>query len=134
MAAPSAPVPVGAVDLGLRGTAIIVTGAGSGIGAATARQLGAAGASVVLVGRRAEALAAQAELITTAGGVALCVPADLAEPDSPDRIAAACRARYGRIDGAGEQRRRRPAPADRRLDHRPASTSMSLRTCGRRTS
>jgi meso-butanediol dehydrogenase / (S,S)-butanediol dehydrogenase / diacetyl reductase len=99
MAAPSAPVPVGAVDLGLRETAIIVTGAGSGIGAATARQLGAAGASVVLVGRRAEALAAQADLITTAGGVALCVPADLAEPDSPDRIAAACRARYGRIDG-----------------------------------
>jgi NAD(P)-dependent dehydrogenase (short-subunit alcohol dehydrogenase family) len=86
-------------DLGLAGAAIIVTGAGSGIGAATARQLGAAGASVVLVGRRADALAEQASLITSAGGDALCVPADLAEPDSPHRVAAACRERYGRIDG-----------------------------------
>ncbi len=99
MAASTAPVPAGAAELGLRGTAIIVTGAGSGIGAATARHLGAAGASVVLVGRREAALTAQADLITKAGGDAFCVPADLAEPESPDRIAAACRDRYGRIDG-----------------------------------
>ena len=39
-------------DPGLTGAVIIVTGAGSGIGAAAARQLGAAGARVVLVGRR----------------------------------------------------------------------------------
>jgi 3alpha(or 20beta)-hydroxysteroid dehydrogenase len=39
-------------DLGLRGAAVIVTGASSGIGAATATALGTAGASVVLVGRR----------------------------------------------------------------------------------
>ncbi len=76
-----------------------MTGASSGIGAATARQLGAAGASVVLVGRREDALAAQADLVAKAGGKALCVRADLAEADSPQRIAAACRERYGRIDG-----------------------------------
>lgn len=99
MALPLEPDSVGPADLGLRGTTIIVTGAGSGIGAATARLLGAAGASVVLVGRRAEAIEAQAELITRAGGEAFCVPADLAEPDGPHRVAAASRDRYGRIDG-----------------------------------
>ena len=39
------------VDWGLTGKAVIVTGASSGIGASTARALGAAGASVLLVGR-----------------------------------------------------------------------------------
>jgi NAD(P)-dependent dehydrogenase (short-subunit alcohol dehydrogenase family) len=99
MTVPSAAGPAAAIDCGLAGAAVIVTGASSGIGAATARQLGAAGASVVLVGRRTDALAAQADLITKAGGEALCVPADLAEAGSPHRIAAACRERYGRIDG-----------------------------------
>jgi NAD(P)-dependent dehydrogenase (short-subunit alcohol dehydrogenase family) len=36
----------GLIDLGLPGSTVVVTGAGSGIGAATARLLGAAGASV----------------------------------------------------------------------------------------
>jgi NAD(P)-dependent dehydrogenase (short-subunit alcohol dehydrogenase family) len=76
-----------------------VTGASSGIGAATAAQLGAAGASVVLVARGAEALKAQAEVVERAGGQALCVPADLGDPDGPALIAAACRDRFGRIDG-----------------------------------
>jgi NAD(P)-dependent dehydrogenase (short-subunit alcohol dehydrogenase family) len=91
--------PGSAGDLGLRGAAIIVTGASSGIGAATAAQLGAAGASVVLVGRREEALTAQADLVVQAGGHALSIPADMAEPDSPALIAEACRERFGRIDG-----------------------------------
>jgi NAD(P)-dependent dehydrogenase (short-subunit alcohol dehydrogenase family) len=99
MTVPLTPGSIRPADLGLSGTTIIVTGAGSGIGAATARLLGAGGVSVVLVGRREEALAAQADLITQAGGSAFCVPADLAQPDSPDRIAAASRERYGRIDG-----------------------------------
>jgi NAD(P)-dependent dehydrogenase (short-subunit alcohol dehydrogenase family) len=86
-------------DLGLRGAAIIVTGASSGIGAATATALAAAGASVVLVGRREDALKAQADVVAEAGAEALAVPADMAEPDSPARIAAACRDRFGRIDG-----------------------------------
>jgi NAD(P)-dependent dehydrogenase (short-subunit alcohol dehydrogenase family) len=86
-------------DLGLRGAAIIVTGASSGIGAATATALATAGASVVLVGRREDALKAQADVVAEAGAEALAVPADMAEPDSPARIAAACRDRFGRIDG-----------------------------------
>jgi NAD(P)-dependent dehydrogenase (short-subunit alcohol dehydrogenase family) len=86
-------------DLGLRGAAIIVTGASSGIGAATATALATAGASVVLVGRREDALKAQADVVAEAGAEALAVPADMADPDSPARIAAACRDRFGRIDG-----------------------------------
>src|SRR5580692_270724 len=73
-------------DLGLRGAAI-------------AAALAAAGANVVLVGRREDALKAQADVVAEAGAEALAVPADMAEPDSPARIAAACRDRFGRIDG-----------------------------------
>lgn len=96
-------VPVSALnqdgDLGLRDVAIIVTGASSGIGAATAARLGAAGASVVLVGRRKEALVAQAGVVVEAGGQALTVPADMADPDSPGQIVATCLDRFGRVDG-----------------------------------
>jgi 3alpha(or 20beta)-hydroxysteroid dehydrogenase len=65
-------------EVGLRGAVVIVTGAGSGIGAATARQLGTVGAPVVLVGRREALLARVAAQVTADGGDALCVPADLA--------------------------------------------------------
>ncbi len=84
---------------GLRNAVIIVTGAGSGIGAATARRLGAAGAPVVLVGRREHPLREVAGEITAAGGQALCVPADLADPASPGRIVDECLIRFGRLDG-----------------------------------
>ncbi|MDX6391341.1 MAG: hypothetical protein QOJ73_2404 [Streptosporangiaceae bacterium] len=95
------PGPAGQVlaDPGLAGAVIIVTGAGSGIGAAAARQLGAAGARVALVGRREGPLGEVAGKIQSAGGDALCVPADLADPASPQRITAACLDHYGQIDG-----------------------------------
>jgi NAD(P)-dependent dehydrogenase (short-subunit alcohol dehydrogenase family) len=95
------PGPAGQVlaDPGLAGAVIIVTGAGSGIGAAAARQLGAAGARVALVGRRAGPLDEVAGKIQSAGGDARCVPADLADPASPQRITAACLDHYGQIDG-----------------------------------
>jgi NADP-dependent 3-hydroxy acid dehydrogenase YdfG len=75
---------------GLQDAVVIVTGAGSGIGAATAARLGAAGAAVVLAGRREDPLREVAATITAAGGQALCVPADLARQDSPARIVGAC--------------------------------------------
>jgi NAD(P)-dependent dehydrogenase (short-subunit alcohol dehydrogenase family) len=95
------PGPAGQIlaDPGLAGAVIIVTGAGSGIGAAAARQLGAAGARVALIGRRAGPLDEVAGKIQSAGGDALCVPADLADPASPQRITAACLDHYGQIDG-----------------------------------
>ena len=86
-------------DPGLAEAVVIVTGAGSGIGAAAARQLGAAGARVVLVGRRPDPLEEVAGKIRSAGGDALCLPADLADPATPERLAAACLGQYGRIDG-----------------------------------
>src|SRR5262249_49005087 len=61
----------GVIDLALAGASVVVTGAGSGIGAATARLLGAAGASVALVGRRAELLEQTAAAVGKAGGRAL---------------------------------------------------------------
>jgi NAD(P)-dependent dehydrogenase (short-subunit alcohol dehydrogenase family) len=86
-------------DPGLTGAVVIVTGAGSGIGAATARRAGAAGARVVLVGRRPVPLEEVAGQIRSAGGDALAVPADLADAASPARIVSASLDRYGRIDG-----------------------------------
>ncbi len=89
----------GSIELGLQGAAVVVTGAGSGIGAATARLLGAAGACVTLVGRRETLLRETAEAIGRAGGQAVPVPADLADPDSPARIIAAALEAFGRVDG-----------------------------------
>jgi NAD(P)-dependent dehydrogenase (short-subunit alcohol dehydrogenase family) len=92
-------LPQGPAEQGLRGAAVIVTGAGSGIGAATARQLGAAGAAVLLAGRRAAPLEDTAASVRSAGGQAACVPADLADPATPARLAEACLEHFGRIDG-----------------------------------
>jgi NAD(P)-dependent dehydrogenase (short-subunit alcohol dehydrogenase family) len=93
------PGPGGSIELGLQGSAVVVTGAGSGIGAAAARLLAAAGVSVVLTGRRAEMLRQSGEAIERDGGRAMCVPADLADPGSPARIIEAALSAFGRVDG-----------------------------------
>ena len=62
------------------GTTVVVTGASSGIGEATARMLGAAGATVVLVARSGDRLAALQGEIEGAGGRACVHRADLADP------------------------------------------------------
>jgi NAD(P)-dependent dehydrogenase (short-subunit alcohol dehydrogenase family) len=89
----------GSIELGLQGSAIVVTGAGSGIGAAAARQLAASGAGVVLVGRRAGLLRQTADAIKRDGGRPLCVPADLADPATPALIIEAALEEFGRVDG-----------------------------------
>ena len=58
------------MDLGLAGRTCVVTGASSGIGAETARQLGAEGASVLLVARDEERLRVAVERCRAAGGPA----------------------------------------------------------------
>jgi NADP-dependent 3-hydroxy acid dehydrogenase YdfG len=65
----------------LEGTTAVVTGASSGIGEATALALAARGADVVAVARRADRLDRLADRITTAGGTALALPADVTDAD-----------------------------------------------------
>ncbi len=86
-------------DLGLSGAVIVVTGAGSGIGAATALRLGAAGAHVVLVGRRIEPLEASARAVKDAGGQSQCVVADLSQPESTRRVVGEAVDHFGTLDG-----------------------------------
>jgi NAD(P)-dependent dehydrogenase (short-subunit alcohol dehydrogenase family) len=76
----------------------IVTGASSGIGAATARELGRRGATVVLAARRANELEAQAQAISAAGGQASAVPTDIADPEQVTRLCERTVALFGRVD------------------------------------
>ena len=76
----------------LDGKAALVTGASGGIGAAIARALHGQGASVVLSGTRADALAALAGEL---GERAFVCPADLSDPAAPDALVAAAEAAAG---------------------------------------
>jgi NAD(P)-dependent dehydrogenase (short-subunit alcohol dehydrogenase family) len=73
----------------------IVTGAGSGIGAAAARLLAANGI-VVVVGRRPEPL--QAVVDEIGADRALAIPVDIGEPEAPKQVVAQTLKRFGRID------------------------------------
>ncbi len=99
MAAAVSSSTAGSINLGLQGSTVVVTGAGSGIGAATARLLGAAGTSVVMAGRREALLRQRADEIEQSGGHAFCVVADLADAASPARIISSALDAFGQVDG-----------------------------------
>jgi NAD(P)-dependent dehydrogenase (short-subunit alcohol dehydrogenase family) len=82
----------------LAGRIALVTGASRGIGAATARALGKAGAHVVAVGRTTGALEELDDAIRADGGAATLVPLDVTDFDGVARLAAALSERYGRLD------------------------------------
>lgn len=84
-------------DRPLHGRVAVVTGAGSGIGAATARALADAGADVAILGRRADRLAALAEESADRGTM-LPIPCDVADPAAPAQAADLIRARLGSPD------------------------------------
>jgi short-subunit dehydrogenase len=82
----------------LSGEIAIVTGASSGIGAATARELGRRGATVVLAARRISLLEAQARSVREAGGEAIAIPADIADSTDIRMLAERTTERFGRVD------------------------------------
>ena len=73
----------------------IVTGAGSGIGRASALALAQAGYAVALAGRRAVKLE---EVAGEAGEASLAVPTDVTDPESVRQLFAATTKRFGRLD------------------------------------
>lgn len=76
----------------------LVTGAGSGIGRATALGLLNDGFSVVLAGRRAEPLQALVAEAETRGQTAMAVPTDVSDPVSVEALFATIEHRFGRLD------------------------------------
>ncbi len=80
------------------GRVVIVTGASSGIGEATARMLAAHGDSVVAVARRGDRLRELAEAIRAAGGDARALSGDVTDRGSVDSIVNETIDHYGRID------------------------------------
>ena len=75
----------------------LVTGAGSGMGRATAILLARRGAAVTLVGRRENKLAEVVAEITAAGGRALAVPGDVSRPEDVERAVARTVEHFGAL-------------------------------------
>jgi citronellol/citronellal dehydrogenase len=82
----------------LQGQVCVVSGAGTGLGRATARELAALGATVVGCGRRPEPLASMVEEIEAAGGRAETEPMDIRDDEAVDRLFDGVLERHGRLD------------------------------------
>lgn len=82
----------------LAGRVALVTGASSGIGAATAVALGAARATVVVVARRAERLRDTVGAIEAAGGTGMALQGDVTQESVASDVVAQAVRRYGRLD------------------------------------
>jgi NAD(P)-dependent dehydrogenase (short-subunit alcohol dehydrogenase family) len=76
----------------------LVTGAGSGIGRASALALQAQGFDVVLAGRRSAELEKTAAMAKASGGKMLAVPTDVTKPDEVRALFAKTRQTFGRLD------------------------------------
>lgn len=82
----------------LAGRTVLVTGASSGIGEATAREVAARGGTVLLVARRAEALERVREAIEEAGGTAHAYACDLTDAEATDALVARLLEEHGAVD------------------------------------
>ena len=83
---------------GIEGKVVVITGASSGIGEATALLLAERGAKVVLGARRSGPLEALAARIVTLGGDAAAAPTDVRRRDDLSALVALACVRYGRLD------------------------------------
>jgi NADP-dependent 3-hydroxy acid dehydrogenase YdfG len=82
----------------IEGKVVVITGASSGLGEATARLLSAQGASVVLGARRVNRIKSLADELTVSGGKALAITTDVTHYDQVKRLVDAAVQTYGRID------------------------------------
>ncbi len=86
------------INTNIEGKVVVITGASSGLGEATARLLSAQGASVALGARRVERIQALADELTASGGKALAVATDVTDRDQVKALVDAAVQTYGRID------------------------------------
>jgi NADP-dependent 3-hydroxy acid dehydrogenase YdfG len=82
----------------IAGKVVVITGASSGLGEATARHLAALGASVVLGARRMDLLNAIAEDITAAGGQAAIAQTDVTQAGDVKNLIDTALAVFGKVD------------------------------------
>jgi NADP-dependent 3-hydroxy acid dehydrogenase YdfG len=82
----------------IEGKVVVITGASSGLGEATARHLSAQGATVVLGARRTDRIEALAGELSASGGKALAIATDVTHCDQVKRLVDAAAQTYGRID------------------------------------
>jgi NADP-dependent 3-hydroxy acid dehydrogenase YdfG len=82
----------------IEGKIVVITGASSGLGEATARLLSTKGAILVLGARRQDRLKALAETLGSADGKALAVTTDVTDPAQVKRLVDAAARTFGRVD------------------------------------
>jgi NADP-dependent 3-hydroxy acid dehydrogenase YdfG len=82
----------------IEGKVVVITGASSGLGEASARHLSAQGASVVLGARREDRLKSLARELTARGGKAVTMRTDVTQRDQVQKLVDAAVQAYGRID------------------------------------
>ena len=83
----------------LQGQVVVVSGAGTGIGAGVAKLAAAEGANVLLLGRRLEKLEETAAAIAGAPGTAVALTCDVTDAGDIDRAVSRALDDWGRVDG-----------------------------------
>jgi len=82
----------------IAGKVVVITGASSGLGEATARLLGKHGARAVLAARRADRISALADEINNMGGTAFAVATDVANREQMNQLIHSTVQKFGRVD------------------------------------